>query len=196
MLTEQDILALCDRYERYLLPIEAYILRQRYNGRVEKSTYTVGREMGLSDETIRLIENRALALLAEYIQAESTGQAIYPRRVAKAFRQPTARLICQGKLQAVSINWRLVHRGELLIRATIPGCPGALIGRAILEDCRGRGPKHHLREPSTLYFTRAEYFPKPIPCKYGSSSLFYIDPATAQQLPPRYEYRITVFTHH
>ena len=36
------------------------MLRQRYHGQAFKSTYAVSRQMGLSDETVRTIENRAL----------------------------------------------------------------------------------------------------------------------------------------
>ena len=64
MIEARDILQLCDRFEPYLMPLDLYILRQRYNGRTFKSTYKVGAEMGLSDETVRRIEHRALGLLA------------------------------------------------------------------------------------------------------------------------------------
>jgi DNA-directed RNA polymerase sigma subunit (sigma70/sigma32) len=60
----KDILSLCDRFEGYLMPLDVYILRQRYNGQTLKSTYTVAKDMGISDETVRRIENQALEALA------------------------------------------------------------------------------------------------------------------------------------
>jgi hypothetical protein len=41
MIEARHILQLCDRFEPYLMPLDIYILRQRYNGQTFKSTYTV-----------------------------------------------------------------------------------------------------------------------------------------------------------
>jgi hypothetical protein len=97
MIEAKDILALCDRFEPYLVPLDIHVLRQRYNGQTFKSTYVVGREMHISDETVRTIENRALAVLAHGLDLEANDQAITPMRLAKSFRQPVARRICAGR---------------------------------------------------------------------------------------------------
>jgi hypothetical protein len=73
------------------------ILRPCYNGLIVKSTYAVGRAMRISDETVRTIEHRALDTIAHGLDLESNGQAITPMRLAKSFRQPTARRICAGR---------------------------------------------------------------------------------------------------
>ena len=52
-----DILTLGNRFESYLLHLERYISRQRYNGHTFQSTRDVGRVMGISDETVRIVEN-------------------------------------------------------------------------------------------------------------------------------------------
>jgi hypothetical protein len=80
------ILSLCDLFEDYLMPLDIHILRQRYNGKVLKSTYTVAKEMGLSDETVRTIENRALEALAHCLRLQANDQEIEPLRLAKAIQ--------------------------------------------------------------------------------------------------------------
>jgi hypothetical protein len=99
------ILSLCDRFEDYLMPLDIHILRQRYNGRVLKSTYAVARDMGLSSETVRTIENRALTDLARCLDLEANSQEIVPIRLAKAFRQPVASMLCAGDKTSASTAW-------------------------------------------------------------------------------------------
>ena len=115
MIQCKDILALCDRFEAYLMPLDIHVLRQRYNGKVFKSTYAVARDMGISDETVRTIENRALDALAHCIDLEEAGQPIIPMRLAKSFRQPVASHICAGFIDKERAAFYTAHRGELII---------------------------------------------------------------------------------
>jgi hypothetical protein len=158
MIESKDILALCDRFKAHLLPLDIHVLRQRYNGETFKSTYAVGREMHISDETVRTIENRALDAIAHCLDLEAAGQAITPMRLAKSFRQPVASSICDGSTDRVSASAYTAHRGELIIFASsipmersafsdplkIPlrnpetkmDYPlAAIIGRCLLVDC-------------------------------------------------------------
>jgi hypothetical protein len=109
------ILSLCDLFEDYLMPLDIHILRQRYNGKVLKSTYTVAKEMGLSDETVRTIENRALEALAHCLRLQANDQEIEPLRLAKAIKQPVASLVCRGLWRSASCAGYTAHQGELLI---------------------------------------------------------------------------------
>jgi hypothetical protein len=68
-----DILAFCDRYEPYRMPLDIDILCQRYNGKVLKSICAVALDMGLSDETVRTIENCALDAIAHFLDLEAAG---------------------------------------------------------------------------------------------------------------------------
>jgi hypothetical protein len=97
MIESKDVLALCARSQEFLVPLDMLILRPCYNGLIVKSTYAVGRAMRISDETVRTIEHRALDTIAHGLDLESNGQAITPMRLAKSFRQPTARRICAGR---------------------------------------------------------------------------------------------------
>jgi hypothetical protein len=97
MIESKDVLALCARSQEFLVPLDMPILRPCYNGLIVKSTYAVGRAMRISDETVRTIEHRALDTIAHGLDLESNGQAITPMRLAKSFRQPTARRICAGR---------------------------------------------------------------------------------------------------
>jgi hypothetical protein len=98
MMECKDVLALCDRFEDYLMPLDIHILRQRYNGKVLKSTYAAARDMGISDETVRTIENRAaLDAIDHCVDLEAAGQPIVPIRLARPFEQPIASLICLGR---------------------------------------------------------------------------------------------------
>ena len=45
-----------DRCEEDLMPLDIHVLRQRSNGKALKSTDAVGRDMGMSDETVRVCE--------------------------------------------------------------------------------------------------------------------------------------------
>jgi DNA-directed RNA polymerase sigma subunit (sigma70/sigma32) len=74
MIECKDVLALCDRFEAYLMPLDVHVLRRRYNGQTLMSTYAVGCEMGVSDETVRTIENRALYALAHCLGLEANGR--------------------------------------------------------------------------------------------------------------------------
>jgi hypothetical protein len=96
MIEAKDILTLCDRFNRYLIPLDIYVLRQRYNGKVLKNTYAVARDMGLAAETVRTIENRALEVLAHCLNLEANGQELVPMRLAKPIKQPVAGYICDG----------------------------------------------------------------------------------------------------
>jgi hypothetical protein len=157
MIESKDILALCDRFEPYLLPLDIHVLHQRYNGQTFRLTYAVGREMGISDETVRTIENRALDAIAHCLDLEAAGQAITPMRLAKSFRQPTASLICDGFTKTVTAAAYTAHRGELIIFASSWGRPrdctryayGAIIGRCLLVDCY-RAPLPQSSHPSVV----------------------------------------------
>src|SRR6266545_5723354 len=118
IIESKDVLALCDRFQEFLVPLDIHVLRQRYNGLIVKSTYAVGREMHISDETVRTIENRALDAIAHGLDLESNGQDITPMRLAKSFRQPTARRICAGREPIVTAAAYTAHRGERLIVAS------------------------------------------------------------------------------
>jgi len=117
MIEAKDILAMCDRFEPYLIPLDIHILRQRYNGQVYKSTSVVGQEIGLSDETVRTIEIRALDVLLHCLELEANAQPITPMRLAKAFQQPVASLSSEGFTRSVSPAGYTAHRGESVIFA-------------------------------------------------------------------------------
>jgi hypothetical protein len=149
MIACQDILALCDRSQPYLVPLDIHILRRRYNGHTFLSTYAVAAEMHISAETVRTIENRTLDAMAHCLDLESNGQAITPMRLAKPFQQPTARRICASREPIVTVAAYPAHRGELIIFASslteklthpftlfsfehVKGLPlGAIIGRCL-----------------------------------------------------------------
>ncbi len=199
MIEAKHILSLCDRFERYLVPLDIHVLRQRYNGDTFKSTYTVGREMGISGETVRTIENRALGALSQCLDLESNGQDITPMRLAKSFRQPIASAICAGIGKLFTMATCTAHRGELIIFASSidksswfelhDGFPrGAIIGRCLLVDCfRAPLPNPHPHK-FLISLEQPETFPEPIPYR-GEPSLFYIDNEVAKKLPARYSYR-------
>jgi hypothetical protein len=206
MIESKDILALCGRFESYLVPLDIHVLRQRYNGQTFKSTYAVGRDMGISDETVRTIENRALDAIAHCLDLEAAGHAITPMRLAKSFRQPTASRICEGFTRTVSAAAYTAHRGELIIFASsltekpthpftpftferVDGLPlGAIIGRCLLVDCyRAPLPTPHPHQ-WLLSLEQPEAFPDPIPYG-GQPSYFYIDNDVARKLPERYKFR-------
>ena len=172
------------------------ILRRRYNGETYQSTYAVARAMGISAETVRVIENRALDAQLQCLELETRGRPIPPMRLAKSFRQPTTSLICEGLCQTVSAAAYTAHRGELLIFASGQGRPrdctryvyGALVGRGLLVDCY----RTHLTlahpHQWRLVLERREVFAEPIPHR-GYPSFFYVRREVAMQLPPRYEFR-------
>jgi len=64
-------------------------------------------------------------------------------RLAKAFRQPVASMLCSGELSSTSVAGYTAHRGELLIFASSldpddgsEGLPlGAIVGRVRLVRC-------------------------------------------------------------
>jgi hypothetical protein len=114
----QDMLSLGDRFEDDLMPLDIHILRQCYNGKVLKSTYAVARDMGLSDESVRAIESRALEALAHCLHLQANDQKIEPMRLARTIKQPVASLICRGLWRSASCAAYTAHRGELLIYAT------------------------------------------------------------------------------
>jgi hypothetical protein len=139
----KDILSLCDRFEAYLIPLDIHILRQRYNGKVLKSTYAVAHDMGLAAETVREIENRALEALAHCRDLEADGREIVPMRLAKSFRQPVASMLGSGELSSTSVAGYTAQRGELLIFASSldpdDGSEslllGTIVGRVLIVDC-------------------------------------------------------------
>jgi hypothetical protein len=205
------ILSLCDRFEDYLMPLDIHMLCQRYNGQVLKSTYAVARAMGLSDETVRRIENRALGALAHCGDLEANGQEIGPMRLAKALQQPVASLICRGLWHSASCAGYTEHQGELLIYSPLKPMElgeyerhlreerceiehmtayplGAIVGRVLLVRCfRLPMPIRHAHQ-WILKFERPEICPQPIPYS-GTPRDFSIDPEVAQQLPPQYSYQ-------
>jgi hypothetical protein len=97
MLENKDILDRCDRFPSSRVPLDMHALRQRDNGRIFQSTDAVGREMHISEETVRTIEHRALDAIAHGLDLEANGQDVTPMRLAKSFRQPTARRMCAGR---------------------------------------------------------------------------------------------------
>jgi len=64
---------------------------------VLKSTYAVAREMRISDESVRIIENMVLDPLRHCLDLEANGEPITPMRLAKALKQPVASEICSGQ---------------------------------------------------------------------------------------------------
>jgi Sigma-70, region 4 len=112
MIECKDILALCDQFEAYLMPLDIAILRLRYNGKQFKSTIKVAKEMGISAETVRAIENRSLDYLADCVDLEEAGQPITAMRLTKAFKQPVASLICQSLWCSASCAAYTAHRGH------------------------------------------------------------------------------------
>jgi len=203
MIEAKYILSLCDRFEPYLVPLDIHVLRQRYNGQTFKSTYDVGRDMRLSDETVRTIENRALDALAHCLDLEANGQPITSMRLAKSFRQPVASRIGAGSDPIATAAAYTAHRGELIFFASLliekpthpftpllleraEGLPrGAIIGRCLMVDCyRDPLPNPHPHQ-WRLVLERPETFPEPIPYS-GEPSYFYVNNEVAQQLPPRY----------
>jgi hypothetical protein len=184
MIECQDILEMCDMFEAYLMPLDIHVLRQRYNGQTLKSTYAVAKEMGISDETVRTVENRALEALAHCLHLQANHQRIEPLRLAKSFKPPFAGWICQGRQRLADCPRYTAHRGELLIHSV-----GHLIGRVMLVDClKSRQTMGFYSSQWQLYFERPEVFPEPIPYA-GTPSYFSIDPEVARQLPPQYSYQ-------
>src|SRR5262245_8354857 len=116
MIECKDILDLCHRFAAYLTPLDIHVLRRRYNGNVMLSIYALGREMGISDETVRTIENRALDALDHCLTLEAYGQPITPdapgQVVSPARRQPDLRReVAIGVVRARHrAPWRLDHR--------------------------------------------------------------------------------------
>jgi hypothetical protein len=76
MIERKDVLALCARFQEFLVPLDIHVLRQRDNGLIFQSTYAVGREMHISDETVRTIEHRALDAIAHGLDLEASGQVL------------------------------------------------------------------------------------------------------------------------
>ena len=169
----QDMLSLGDRCEDDLMPLDSHVLRQRSNGNVRKSTDAVARDMGLSDETVRTMENRALDALAHCLDLQANGQEIVPMRLAKSFRPPVASMLCSGDLSSTSVAGYTAHRGELLIFASgldpddgSEGLPlGAIVGRVLIVDCVKRDVIVAMPHAWTLRFdlTQRETFPEPMP---------------------------------
>jgi hypothetical protein len=208
MIECRDVLDLCDRFDKFLIPLDIHVLRQRYNGQTFKSTYAVARDMGLSDETVRTIENRALAALAHCLDLEANEQDITPMRLAKSIKQPVASLICRGLWRSAFCAAYSAHRGEVLIFSPAKPMPidefamhvrqqyiehmtaypcGVIVGRVLLIDCfRLPVPVPHAHQ-WIMRFEQPEIFPEPMPYS-GEPSFFYINTAVAQQLPPRYAY--------
>jgi len=199
MIEAKDILALVDRFENYLVPLDVHVLRRRYNGESFKSTYAVGREMGISDETVRNIENRALDAISHCLDLEANGQDITPMRLAKSFRQPVAKRICNGIDRIITCATYTAHRGELIIFASsVPeqfwfeldeGFPmGAIVGRCLLVDCYRRKPPNPHPHKWHLVLKQPETFSEPIPYS-GQPAFFYINNEVAKKLPPRYRFQ-------
>jgi hypothetical protein len=94
--------------------------------------------MRISDEAVRVIENRVLDALRHGLALEANGQPITVMRLAKAFRQPAASQIGAGRDTRLTAGASTAHRGELRIvpssfspepgRAHRPR--GAIVGRA------------------------------------------------------------------
>ena len=182
MIEAKDILSLCDRFSPYLPWLDIEILRRRYNGKIFKSTIRVGAEMNLSDEHVRIIENRALDEINQCLDLEEAGQVITPMRLAKSFREPVGGSICEGQHKITTCPFYTAHRGELIIHST-----GHLIGRALLVDCY-RGPAMaSYPHPWRMRFERPELFEKPIPYR-ASTWFFYVNPEVSKNLPERYSY--------
>jgi hypothetical protein len=192
------------------MPLDVHVLRRRYNGKELKSTYAVGREMGISDELVRKIENRALEFLSHCVDLEANGQEITPMRLAKSIKQPVASLICEGLWRSTSCAGYTAHRGELLIVAShramdlpeferhvkekrwykpqMTAYPrGAIVGRVLLINCFKMPIPHPHPHKGMLLFEQPETFPEPIPYA-GQRAYFYVNPKIAQQLPPRYPF--------
>jgi Interferon-regulatory factor 3 len=55
------------------------------------------RDLSISDEAVRVIENRVLDALRHGLALEANGQPITAMRLAKAFRQPVASQIGAGR---------------------------------------------------------------------------------------------------
>jgi hypothetical protein len=191
----KDILALCDRFESYLLPHVIKVLRLRYNGKTLMSPKTVGKIIGLSGENTRRLEKIGLRQLSHCLDLEANGQAITTIRYAKCFKQPTASLICRGVEDSTTAAAYTSYRGELIIHASrVPPEPphddlplGALIGRVLLVDCF-RLPLPHLGPHKwMLVFEQPETFEQPIP--YAAAHYYFHLPTDiSQQLPPRYPF--------
>jgi hypothetical protein len=90
MIECKHILALCDRFQDYLMPPDIHVLRRRYNGKTLKFTYALARDMGLSDEPMHVIENRAFNAIKHGLDPEANRQAIAPMWLAQVCRQPMA----------------------------------------------------------------------------------------------------------
>jgi hypothetical protein len=186
MIECKDILSLCDRFEAYLMPLDIHILCQRYNRKTLKSTYAVGREMGLSDETMRPIENRALAALDHCLDVEADGQAITSMQLAKARKQPMADEICTGRHPTVpAAAWTAPRGRRIVVASSRPLEPGGehiprgvVVGRVLRVD-GACGPVPHPHDHQwSLVFEPPEIFPKPMPSA-GQPSYCYMSQDTA-----------------
>jgi DNA-directed RNA polymerase sigma subunit (sigma70/sigma32) len=71
MIEAKYILSLCDRFEACLTPLCIKILRLRYNGQELLLPKAVGQQLGISDERVRQLEERALGDLADCLDLES-----------------------------------------------------------------------------------------------------------------------------
>jgi len=204
MIESKDVLALCDHFGQYLLPLDIHVLPQRYNAETFRSTYAVAREMHISDETVRTIENRTLDAIVQCLDLAAAGQDITSMRVAKSFRQLMASMICNGFTKTVTAAGYRAHCGELTIFASSRwrprDCPrsadGAIAGRYPLMDCYRthltyRPHPHKWR----LVLEQREAFPELVPYS-GEPAFFRIHNAVAKQLLPRYECRYNAGTSH
>jgi uncharacterized protein YuzE len=148
MIEAKNILALCGRSEAYLVPLDIRALRRRYNGQTYQSTYPLANAMGISDEPVRTIEARALAMPPVCRNLEEVGQAITPMRLPKAFRQKIGSRMCAGCERVMPAATHTAHRGESLVCASSLNpehsiedqSVGVVVGWALLVGCDRESP--------------------------------------------------------
>jgi hypothetical protein len=123
MIEGTDILALCTRFASSLVPLEMSILRQCDNGQTFTSTDAMGREMHISDETVRTMEHGAIGWRAHSLSLEADGIPITPMRRAQSFRQPVASLMGEGCSHTATAAADTADRSELILVASRVGRP-------------------------------------------------------------------------
>jgi hypothetical protein len=185
------MLSLGDRCEAELRPLDIHVLRQCSNGKTFTSTDAVGRDMGMSDEIVRVCEQGPQRDQSES-RPGSQGPGHHPDAAVKAYRQPMARELCAGRHPRVTAAAHTAHRAERIMVASgllpEPGgqqapC-GALVSKVRRVAGDGGAVPHPHPHPWHLVFQAPATFPEYTPSA-GQPSSFDASLDIAAQLPRR-----------
>jgi Sigma-70, region 4 len=117
MIDCRAILQLCERYQDALPPLPLQILRLRYNGKALALPAAVGRQLGISGERVRVLEQKGLRMLHQLQLQEQAGETLLPARMALSLWEPWATLWAAGVKKYETRSWATAYRGEILIHA-------------------------------------------------------------------------------